>query len=488
VAKALRVTLLGEDEARIENLASTDVDNYDVYLKARDELYRGGYVNLDRAQGLFQRVLAEDPSYTPARLGLVLTWAQMAKTGAISIQEALDRGLPLLEPIVEAEPDNPEALRLMADYRDGASRLPGDAGLRDEAERFYQRALELEPRNAVTLKAYGRFLYGVGQVRRGVELMDRAVVLDPYNVDVLWDSCQTSAHLGELEKALTACRRIQELEPDGPQGYYGEALAHAYAGDLAHTLFGYREAIERDPEDFEMVAAMGIFWTALGDAEQAEAWLQRAEAIGAGQPVPTSARMLLFAFNEQYDRAGDLAARALSRRMDDRHGTQFLFRRTLAQHALRSGAPDRALAAFREALPWAFEADLRVPAGGAEWDEVINLAAVLKQSDPLSERPGALLTLVEEHVNDYYPGAGKVTEPLRRAAVHALRGESEPAIEQLKQAQTFMPMPYWRGAIPDAPAFFGLRDNPDFQTIVTELEAEAARQREEARELLGVDA
>ena len=44
VARALTITLLGEDEARLEQVVSTKISAYDVYLQALQGLREGGYV------------------------------------------------------------------------------------------------------------------------------------------------------------------------------------------------------------------------------------------------------------------------------------------------------------------------------------------------------------------------------------------------------------------------------------------------------------
>ena len=59
VAGALRITLLGEEAVHIENVASTDLDAYDLYLQGRSELAKSGFVNLDRAEALFRQFAAE---------------------------------------------------------------------------------------------------------------------------------------------------------------------------------------------------------------------------------------------------------------------------------------------------------------------------------------------------------------------------------------------------------------------------------------------
>ncbi len=480
VAGALRVTLLGEDEARLDQVASTDIDAYDLYLQGLDQLRQSGFMNLEHAENLFQQVLGMDPAYVPARLGLIKTWAQMAQTGALSSREVLDRGLPMLEDVIDTDPDNAAALAIMADYQEGQGEL-------EAADAYYRRSLEIEPRNALTLNGYGRFLYNGGEVERGVALIDAAVDIEPYDIEVLWDACQTSAHLGMVDKGLTHCRRIQELAPEGPQGYYGEGLVHIYQGDLPNALLNFRESIGRDPKDFEMLAAMAQFWIALGETRQASAWLDRAEAIGAGQPVPTNARILLYEFNEQYDRAGDLAAQALARNMDDRHGTEYFFRRANAQHAMRTGQYDRGLAPYRDLVPWLFEGQEEWPEEAADWtDDLLFIAALMKKQDPLSATPAALVDFVERHADDIYPWQGAFSRHYRLAAVHALRGDAPRALEHLGDYIEYLVLPYWRPFLLDNPVFYDLRENPQFRALTRDAEAKAERQRVEALALLEV--
>lgn len=480
VAKVLRIKLLGEDVARLDRVASTDLGAYDLYLQGLQELRKAGFVNLERAVDLFQQVLAMDSGYTPARLGLARTWHQMADTGAISTRAALDRGLPMLEPILVAEPDNADAHALHALYLDAGDRHA-------EAEVAFTRTLELAPRHAQALADFGRYLYDRRQVDRGMALIDEAVRIEPYDPSILFDQCQTNAHLGRIEQSLAACGRMRELAPDGPQAYYGEALAHMYVGDVVGTLQGFVEAIRRDPEDYEMLGGMTYFWLALGEAGQARIWLERAEALGAGQPVPLHARVLLHEFLEQYERAGDLAAQAIAQGLEDRHGTNFMFRRANAAQATRTGDWERGLAPYRELYPWAFAETLVVPGDAADViDDLLLVARLMKSANPLAQRPEELLAVVEAHVGEYHPALGRDVVPYRRAALGAMRGDADTAVAQLREARDLGLLSYWRPLIVDDPVFMPLASDPGFRAFIGEYEQIAEAQRERALALLEV--
>jgi TolB-like protein/Tfp pilus assembly protein PilF len=480
VAQALRITLLGEDEARLEQVASTNISAYDLYLQAMQGIHENGYVSLNNAVEKFQQVLALDPTFTPAKLGLIKAWTQLAQTGAITRQQAIDRGLPLLETLLATQPDNNDARIQLALFR--IYQKDDEA-----AEKEFMAALEIDPRNAAGLQEFGRFLFDKGQVERGMELINAALDIEPYATHVLWDHCQTNAMLQNIDAALTSCNRIKEINPDSPLGYYGEAVVYLHTGDLARTAKGYSDAIERDPDDYEMLAAMTQFWLMLGDVEQAERWQQRADAIGAGQPIPIYSRLMLYKYREQHELARDLARQVLDRNIEDRFGSNSNFRQILAYESARVGDYQTALKPYRKAFPWAFETPLQIPADlfDKTW-EVIQIAGLLKLAEPMSDRPEQLLRIAINHADQNSPGWGKWAPELNHAAIATIQGEQETALDWLNQARDRNWRVGWREVLLEDAIYTQLADEPGYQELVTRFETEMERQREVAYELMGI--
>jgi TolB-like protein/Tfp pilus assembly protein PilF len=480
VAQALRITLLGEDIARLENVVSTEINAYDLYLKALQGINDGGFVAMDKAVTQFQQALTLDPAYTPAKVGLVRAWTRMAITGSITRQEALSRGLPLLEQVLAEQPDNSDARIQMAVLR-------GFEGNTEAAEQAFVAALNDNPRNALGLNTYGRFLFNNGRVEQGMELITAALEIEPYSLSVLWEQCQTNAYLQRIEVSLTACNRIAELVPESPSGWYGWALAYMYSGDIARATKGYTEAIKRDPGDYEMIAAMGSFWLQLGDADQADLWLQRAEAIGAGQPVPIRARLNSYTYQEQHERARELVEQTLAQKPEDRHGTLFSLRQLWAYELARAGDYQAALTPFREALPWAFEDQLVLPPAVAEQlRDMIQIAALLKLADPTSERPSQLLEIVENMNGQQHPRWGVWNSDLINAAIATIRGDNETAFNWLNSAWDKKWRLSWRTILLHDVVFSQLKSEPGYRDLVARFEADMERQRDLAYELLEI--
>jgi len=481
VAQALRITLLGEDEERLEQVANTDINAYDLYLKALKDINEGSFLSLDRAVSGFQQVLTLDPSYLPARIGLVKAWTQLAQTGAISQQEALNRGMPIVEQVLAEQPQNSAARVQMAI-------LKVYEGDKETAEGEFRRALGDDPRNALALTDYGRFLFDNGRVEQGLELIHAALEIEPYAVLVLWDQCQTHAFLQRVETALAACRRIQEIAPDSPMGWYGWGLAYLFSGDYARTVKNFTEAIERDPGDYEMIAGMTRFWLTLGDAEQAERWLRRAEATGAGQPIPIWSRLLLLKYRDQHDLARDLARKALAQKAESRHGSEFAFQQTLAFELAREGNYQAALAPFRESLPWAFETPLVLPTDLERMTrEIIQIAALLRLADPTSDRPEQLLGAAERVTDQLPPQWLVFAGDLNRAGIATIRGDFDGALQWLNKAWDKHWRTDWRTILLHDVVFSQLKNEPGYKELVARFEADMEQQRQLAFELLEIE-
>ena len=480
VAEALRITLLGEDKARLEQHASTEFNAYELYLQGLQGINDGSFASLDKATKQFQQALALDTAYTPAKLGLAAAWSELANTGAITRKEALNRGLPLLDAVLAKQPDNADALIQMAVFR----MYEGDKKAASEA---FVGALDIDPRNVYGLQAYGRFLFDHGSHEQGMELIEAALEIEPYSIPVLWDQCATNGYMQNLDIALEACARIINISPESPLGSYGLQVAYANVGQLAHAMKNFEDAINLDPGDYEMLAGMSQYWLSLGDLEQARLWLQRAETIGAGQSIPTLARIKFYMFQEQYDLARDLASQVLEQGIEDRYKSNSVFRHTVAIGSIHDGDYEAALVPYRNSFPWAFQSPLDLPPDVADHSyDLIQIAALLTNTDPTSTRPGQLLEVVKTTADQFNPRAGLWTPDLRYAAIAAILGDHEAALNSLNSAWDKNWRYSLRSTLGQNLAFSQLKNEPGFQKLVARFETDMERQREEAYELMGI--
>jgi TolB-like protein/DNA-binding winged helix-turn-helix (wHTH) protein len=194
---------------------------HEQYLRGRHHWLKGTRDGLRKARDHFQHAIALDPAYAHAYSGLAETYALLGSYGLMPIAEshplARDAALKALE-LDDALADAHRSLAaVLADYYwDWA-----------EAERHYQRAIELAPNDVTTLRFYSSYLAYTGRPAEGLPIAERASTLDPVSPNarlnlgvVLYLARQTDRALQQFE---------QTLDLDENFGFAHAMLGLAYA-------------------------------------------------------------------------------------------------------------------------------------------------------------------------------------------------------------------------------------------------------------------
>ncbi|MEK4026008.1 tetratricopeptide repeat protein [Mammaliicoccus sciuri] len=84
-----------------------------------------------------------------------------------------------------------------------------------DAEKYYKRALELNPEDALTQMEYGVFIMEVGRFEDAYELLRAADELEPNDEETTFYLAEVHAHLGLLREAKQYANKYIGLSPDG---------------------------------------------------------------------------------------------------------------------------------------------------------------------------------------------------------------------------------------------------------------------------------
>lgn len=303
VVDALQVTLLGEDMARMQAGGTTDVEAFSDYLQGIYLVNQGSREDTFRAAvAAFDRALARDPTFVDAWVALGATMSAVRANGWESADVAWAR----------IEKAASEARRLAPQLAGGYLLESILHGFRDrrwmEAIESMQRAVVLEPGNANLLFNYSTLVSQLGLHEEGVRAAQRAVELEPTNLAYQVYLGRSLQFAGRCPEAEAVLQRVIERDPDFPRPRYYAGTCRYLAGDpeAALALFeaeplpwmrrsGRPLALHKLGRLAEAQAA----WDELVDAHGDTASFQKAEIATQWGDKELAFRSLERAFEEQ---------------------------------------------------------------------------------------------------------------------------------------------------------------------------------------------
>jgi tetratricopeptide (TPR) repeat protein len=123
------------------------------------------------------------------------------------------------------------------------------------ADASYQRALTLEPGNAMVVRSAGGLVATLGRLDEALALHRRAVGLDPLSAVARMNLGTYAYYAGQFDEAMTAFRKSLELSPAIPVIHHDLARVYLAQGRPLEAL----AEIQQEPEP-----AWRLFGQALG--------------------------------------------------------------------------------------------------------------------------------------------------------------------------------------------------------------------------------
>ncbi len=294
VVDELRVKLLGTTAVAAE----TDPEAYALYLQARQLGRQNSEESLERSNALYQRVLELDPNYAAAWDGLATNYVQQASVGLRPAQEGFGLAREAANKALEIDPEFAGAHANLGQI--------AAAGRRDlaAAARHVQRALELEPGNIEILRTAASLYRVLGRLEKAIEVCNYTVKLDPVNNNAHYTLGLMHRYAGNLDEAMKAFQAALGLSPDrvGVHTLIAESLMLRGEGEAA------LEAIQQEESVWRMIG-LPMIYHALGREADSDAAL--AELIDTHSQEAAYNIAYIVAFRGETDRAFEWLERAI---------------------------------------------------------------------------------------------------------------------------------------------------------------------------------
>ena len=258
VVKELKVTLLGaQPKSR-----TTDPKAYALYLQARQLAEQNTAEAFQKSDALYHQVLQIDPSYAPAWAELAGNSVNKLISGMVSSEEGAARGREFAEKALAIDPDNAQAhgkLGFIALYEND---LAG-------AAKQYERALTLDPTNLNVVNDACVFVANLGRMDEALELQQAIVRRDPVNTTALFNLGAYQRFSGYYDEAIASFRTALNLDSNQGVVHYELAVALLLKGDATGAL----AEMEREPIEAYRMIGLSMVYHALGRKAESDTTL-----------------------------------------------------------------------------------------------------------------------------------------------------------------------------------------------------------------------
>ena len=133
--------------------------------------------------------------------------------------------------------------------------------------------------DAISLNISGDKLYEGGDINGAINEFERALDLDPANVNVYNSLGVCHGLMGQHEKALAALEKAISLDADELLAIYNLGLVNMLASNREEALNCFLKAESINGDLFEVVFQTGKLYLELGQADKSKAFLERAAEL-----------------------------------------------------------------------------------------------------------------------------------------------------------------------------------------------------------------
>jgi TolB-like protein/Tfp pilus assembly protein PilF len=253
--------------ARTQNLAA-----FEAYRAGRLLWWRRTPQALERAIALFGEALEHDALFAPAHAAIADSFILLSLYGDSNRMKAVEQAERYIEKALALDPESAEAWAAL-----GLANM--EVGLDEFAESALRKAVELNDAYVPARLWLGTVLGNTGRIGEQALVLEEAMQIDPLNELLAINYAGNLNSRGQYDEASELLRSLLLVKPDSTNLLRTFSSIAFFNGDLVQGWTLARQAYDLDPDNPQAIQMLSKAWLELGNTERAEELLQEAMLI-----------------------------------------------------------------------------------------------------------------------------------------------------------------------------------------------------------------
>ncbi|UCE41650.1 MAG: protein kinase [Candidatus Aminicenantes bacterium] len=274
IAKEIRIALAPQDKAKMTDKRSVIPEAYEAFLKGNFQINKFSVESLEKGIELLKNAIDIDPNYAPAYTRLADAYMLSAIShGTQPRSEAFPKARAAVMRALEIDENLSSAYASLARlelfyYWDW------EAG-----EKACQRAIELNPNNVEAYNAYSGFLMIKGYLEEALSERRKAQRLDPLNLINNADVGVSLIDVGKYDEAIKQLQDVLEMNPNFTPAMWAMGEAYRHQQMYQEAIDWFKKAFTSSGEHSAWLGPLGLAYAEAGMEEQAREVLDRLKKL-----------------------------------------------------------------------------------------------------------------------------------------------------------------------------------------------------------------
>ena len=272
ISRTLAMVLTIEDRQRVARRHTNNAEAYGLYLQAAYLYGKRTAEAIEKSDEFMRRAIELDPNFALAYQGLAINYG--FPRPFLSPREAQQKQKEYLRKALERDNTLGTSHMLMASLK-----WRGDLNAK-EAEKYFRRAVELEPNNVNTRRGYGLFLAEQGRLDEGIREMELAQKLSPTSLSTMTVLAALYAYARRYDDAIRQYEKVLELDSSYSSAHAGLGWVRARKGAYEEALASLEKAAELETVNKSNVQAFfGYTFAKMGRQDETIRTLHQVEEL-----------------------------------------------------------------------------------------------------------------------------------------------------------------------------------------------------------------